>query len=172
MSGFWIKQVTALYRLELKIVTAAQSILLLVLRIYFGFQFSKGGWGKLVHIQSTTEFFSGLGIPLAGINAYLAGTVEFVGGICLFIGIGSRLITIPLIFTMLVAYATAHTSELQSIFANPNLYLKAPPFLFLLTSTPVLLFGPGCFSADWVIGKLVRNHARAPESPPPRQTVV
>lgn len=147
----WILKLVDYYRLGALLLNRLQPILLLILRLYFGYQFSKGGWGKLANLPSTTEFFAGLGIPAPGINAVMAGMTELVGGGCLLLGLFSRVSTIPLIGTMVVAYATAHPDELRALFGNTNLFLKAPPFLFLLTSILVLLFGPGCFSVDWCL---------------------
>ena len=66
----------------------------------------------------------------------------------LLIGVASRIITIPLIGTMLVAYLTAHTEQLvRAVMAdNAPLFFKAPPFPYLFTCLVVLLFGPGRLS--------------------------
>ncbi len=37
------------------------------------------------------------------LNVYLAGGTECIGGILLLLGLGSRFISIPLIFTMIIA---------------------------------------------------------------------
>jgi hypothetical protein len=67
-------------------------------------------------------------------------------------------VTIPLIFTMLVAYLTQHIDELQPLWTlrddgsyNPATFFKAAPFPYLLTALIVLLFGPGAFSIDGLI---------------------
>lgn len=151
----WLLKSVDYYRLGASLLNHLQPVLLLVLRLHFGYQFSKGGWGKLANLQSTSEFFAGLGIPAPGINAVMAGMTELVGGACLLLGLFSRVSTIPLIGTMLVAYVTAHPDELRALFGNTNLFLKAPPFLFLLTSVLVLLFGPGCFSVDWCLARFL-----------------
>ena len=54
----------------------------------------------------------------------------------------------PLIFTMIVAYATAESEALHAVFSDPNKFLSADPFLFLLASLIVLAFGPGKLSLD------------------------
>jgi putative oxidoreductase len=127
---------------------------LLIIRLYWGWQFCSTGFGKLTHIGKIIDFFSSLGIPLPALNAYLAGTTECVGGLCLLIGFASRLVAIPLIFTMLVAYATAERDALESIFSNPDKFTGADPFLFLLAAVIILIFGPGKISIDaWL-----KNH--------------
>ena len=50
----------------------------------------------------------GLGLPLPSLLANCAAWVEFLGGWLLLLGLMTRLISIPLIFTMIVAATTVH----------------------------------------------------------------
>jgi putative oxidoreductase len=68
--------------------------------------------------------------------------------------LGSRIITVPLICTMIVAYLTADSDAVKNIFSKPDAFLSADEFLFLLTSVIVLVFGPGIFSLDAVIARI------------------
>lgn len=145
------------YNLELRVLEHGQSLLLLVIRLYWGSQFFLTGRGKLLNIERTAGFFESLHIPLPLMNAYMAGAVECLGGLLLLLGLGSRVFTIPLIVTMLVAYATAHTAELQGVFRDPDAFLTAPPFLFLLSATLVLVFGPGRVSVDQFLTRSLMN---------------
>lgn len=145
------------YESTAKQLDRLQTILLLVLRIYWGYEFFITGRGKLLNIDRTAEFFTSLNIPLPLLNAYMAGITECVGGLFLLLGLASRVTAIPLIVTMLVAYGTAHTAELHGIFRNPDGFTSAPPFLFLLTACVVLVFGPGCFSFDELLKRFVGN---------------
>lgn len=131
-----------------------QSVFLLIIRLYWGWQFFQTGMGKLENITKITGFFQSLGIPFPTLNAYLAGSTECFGGLCLFLGLGSRLITIPLIFTMIVAYVTAEREALFSIFTNPDKFTGADPFLFMMAAVIVFLFGPGLFPADRLLKKI------------------
>lgn len=139
------------YEAEIHLLTRVQPVLLLALRLYWGYQFFLTGRGKLMNIERTAGFFESLHIPLPLLNAYMAGTTECLCGLLLLIGLASRLTTIPLIVTMCVAYLTAHSQELGQLFSNPDAFVTAPPFLFLLASTIVLAFGPGWISVDGLI---------------------
>ena len=50
----------------------------------------------------------GLGLPFPELLAFLAGWTEFLGGWLLLIGFFTRLISIPLMFTMFIAATTVH----------------------------------------------------------------
>ena len=81
----------------------------LALRLYLAPIFILAGWGKLKDLESTAYFFGEyLGLPLPELMALLAGSAEFFGGIALLVGVLTRWFAIPLMFTMLVAAATAH----------------------------------------------------------------
>lgn len=128
-----------------------QSPLLLVLRLYWGWQFFVTGKGKLTNLGKVTEFFASLNIPVPHLNAILAGCTECFGGILLLVGLGSRIITVPMIFTMCIAFLTAHLDITKHIFQNPDAFVTAPPFLFMLCCVIVLVFGPGVFSIDHLL---------------------
>jgi putative oxidoreductase len=130
-----------------------RSPLLLVLRVFWGWQFIETGWGKLMHLGRTAEYFSGLGIPAAHLNAFMAGGTEFLGGCLLVLGLYARLASVPLIVTMLIAYATAEKEALMAITSDPSKFTSAAPFLFLLVLLIVLAFGPGTFSIDRLLNR-------------------
>jgi putative oxidoreductase len=132
------------------------SPLLLLIRLLWGSQFFMAGQRKLQHLDTTAQFFASLGIPMPKLNAALAGSVEMLGGLCLVIGLGGRVVTFPLIFTMLVAYATAHRDTLGPL-AHGDLepFLTATPFQFLFACVLILVFGSGSLSADYLILKKV-----------------
>lgn len=130
-----------------------QTPLLFVVRTFWGWQFAQTGWGKLTHLDQTTEFFASLNLPAPKLNAMAAGGVELVGGCLLILGLFSRFISVPLIFTMIVAYVTADHEALAGIFKNPDGFTSAAPFLFLFSAVIVLAFGPGRWSVDGALAK-------------------
>jgi len=128
-----------------------QPVLLLVVRGWWGWSFFLTGKGKLMNLDKTTEFFASLNLPLPRLNAILAGSTECFGGLLLLFGLCSRLASVPLIFTMFVAYATADKEALHAIFSDPDKFTAATPFLFLFACLIVFAFGPGKLSLDELV---------------------
>ena len=142
------KTATRAHALLVKCGTMLQSPLLLAMRVWWGWSFFKAGKDHLTGHADYAEFFQTLHIPLPELNAWVAASVECVGGLFLLAGFASRLTAVPLSITMIVAYLTADNEALKSIFSDTEKFTSATPFLFLLTSLLVLAFGPGAFSAD------------------------
>lgn len=130
-----------------------QCPLLLVIRLYWGWQFFLTGRGKLLHLDRTANFFASLGIPAPKLNAVLASCTECSCGILLLLGLFSRFASPALIAVMCVAYLTADSEALHSIFSNPDKFLGADPFLFLFAALIVFVFGPGRISLDALLFK-------------------
>ncbi len=126
---------------------------LLAVRLYWGWQFFIAGKGKLMDITRVTEFFTSLGIPFPHANAVFVGGLECFGGLLLLAGLFSRWITAPLIINMCVAYLTAHREVVVNIFNNSDDFVSAAPFLFLMASLIVFIFGPGKISLDALCGR-------------------
>jgi putative oxidoreductase len=134
----------------------------LFVRLYWGWQMAQVGWGKLHNLPHVIEFFTSLGIPAPAANAYFVSVLEFVGGILLALGLGGRLIALPLAIDMMVAYVTADREALTLIFSDPGKFYNADPFTFLMASLIVLILGSGRFSLDWLIERLWLRNSLAP----------
>jgi putative oxidoreductase len=134
-----------------------QSPLLLAVRLYWGWQFFQTGYGKLMHISKVVGFFTSLGIPFPAFNAYFVSSLECVGGVLLFLGLGSRVIALLLTIDMLVAYLAADREALFSIFSDPGKFYAADPYTFFFASLLILVFGPGRVSLDSGLGYLRRR---------------
>jgi putative oxidoreductase len=142
------------YRMLNRAGDGLQSPILLLIRLYWGWQFIQTGWGKINNIPKVTGFFTDLGIPFPGLNAHFIAGLEFLGGILLVLGLGSRLIAVPLVIDMLVAYITADRDALFSVISDPDKFTGASPYTFLFASLIVLAFGPGKFAVDaWIAWK-------------------
>lgn len=142
------------HKLDSSLATLAgwvQPLLLLLIRGWWGWSFFLTGKGKLLHLDRTATFFAELNIPFPQLNALMAGTTECLGGLLLLLGLGSRLASVPLIFTMLVAYATADQAALQAVFTDADKFTGATPFLFLFACLIIFTFGPGKVSLDTLL---------------------
>lgn len=150
---------TGLAREGYEILVAGASSLkspfLLVIRLYWGWQMYVAGSAHLSDVPAMVERFTEWGVPFPTFNVYLSGITEIVCGLLLVAGVGSRLITIPLIINFCVAYLTASRDVLLNIFNDPDAFVSDGAFLFLLASLVVFIFGPGAFSVDGVLSKIL-----------------
>jgi putative oxidoreductase len=137
-----------------KVLGPFADVVLLVLRLTWGWQFFQTGLGKLRNIERVITFFTSLGIPAPALTAYFVGTLELVGGLLLLVGLFARPIALLLAGNMLVAYLTADREALVGVFSNLEAFQKADPFMFLLASVIVLAFGAGAVSLDRLIQKV------------------
>jgi len=148
----------------INLLNSLQSPLLLVVRLYWGWQFWQAGWGKLQDISKPIGFFTELGIPFPVFNAWFVSLLECFGGILLIVGLASRLISIPLVIDMAVAYLTADREALKAIFSEPDKFYAAAPYTFLFAALLILIFGPGTFSVDgWIAHSLRKRYPAEPE---------
>jgi putative oxidoreductase len=141
----------------------AQSPFLLLVRLYWGWQFAQTGWGKLHNLPQITQFFASLHLPFPAFTAQLVAGVEFVGGILLVLGLLSRFTGLVLSINMFVAYWTVDHEALTSIFSNPGKFYVADPYTFLFASLVVLIFGAGLFSMDRIIASRLASWASRPQ---------
>jgi putative oxidoreductase len=131
-----------------------QSLFLLFVRLYWGWQFMQTGWGKLHNLDQVTQFFTSLGIPAPGPTALFVASAECFGGALLILGLASRLTGLVLTVNMFVAYLTADREALLSFFSNPGKFYAADPYTFLFAALLILIFGPGWIALDtWIAHK-------------------
>jgi putative oxidoreductase len=133
--------------------TFLQSLVLLLIRLYWGWGFFQTGKGKLMDLDKVTQFFQSLGIPFPHEQAILAAATECVGGLLLLVGLASRLISVPLMILLTVAYLTADIDRVKMLFGDPDKFVTADEFLFLYLVVVVFAFGPGKFSIDWLLAR-------------------
>src|ERR1700752_5377193 len=134
------------------LVTYLQSPFLLFVRLYWGWQLAQSGWGKLHHLSNVGEYFGTLGLPMPAQMEVFIACVAFFGGIFLALGLASRITALVLTVNLTMAYVIGDREAMLSFFSDPDKFIAAAPFAFLLVSMIVLIFGAGKISADPAIG--------------------
>ena len=122
------------------------SLILLLLRLGVGGLMLVHGVGKfsMLFADAPIQFADPLGI---GLTTSLALTVfaEVLCSILLMLGLATRLATIPLIITMLVAVLIIHATD--------DIGKKEMPLLYLLIYMTIGMVGAGAYSIDNLIYK-------------------
>jgi hypothetical protein len=72
------------------VAASTTDILLLVGRVLIGWLFLSSSWGKLANIAGFEGYLTALKAPAPGIMAWIGASVEFLIGITLILGIGTR----------------------------------------------------------------------------------
>ena len=130
------------------------------LRLYLAPVFITAGINKLQSFDNTVAWFAaegwGLGLPFPAVLAALAIAAELLGGIALLVGLFTRLTTVPLMVTMLVAAFAVHWDN--------GWYAIAPSNAQTSVSAPLAVVGfPGAVeslkNSEAVAERL--DHARA-----------
>lgn len=121
----------------------------LLSRIAIGFIFVQSGWGKLHNLEKVTDFFISLGIPAAKLQAPFVAGVELIAGALVLAGLLTRVASVPLIGTMVVAILTAKRSDIHGL----GDLLFMPEFLFIILLLWLIVKGAGVVSLDYVLGR-------------------
>mgnify|MGYP006312885871 FL=1 len=120
----------------------------LLLRLGFGFFIVFGhGLGKLEMLLAGNFQFPALFGLSPAINLTLAMLAEFVAGVMVLIGLRTRLASIPIMLTMLVAVFAVHISDPLFAAAAQN-GSKEFALLFFLGFLGTFLLGSGRYSVD------------------------
>jgi putative oxidoreductase len=125
-------------------------------RVTVGLVFVGTGWGKLHSIPDVTSFFTDLGIPFPGFNARLTASTEFFGGLLVLAGLGTRLVSLPLAFTMVIAILTAKRPNIDGI----TTLVGFEEWSYLVFFIWLAVAGAGPLSLDALIAR-VRGRAAA-----------
>lgn len=151
-----------LARIGLRITGALAFIAPLLTRLVLGFGFYATGHGKLQDLHKVTGFFTDLGIPFPAVNAAFVSGLEYVGGILLLLGFGTRIIAAMLSCSMMVALMTADKATfLQKI---PSDVTDVTSFTFLVLLVWLVFYGPGPISIDKLVGKWLGLNGSQTES--------
>lgn len=116
----------------------------LAARVTLGLVFIESGWGKLHHLDKVTAFFTELGIPAPGLQAPFVSSVELVGGLLVLLGKGSRIASVLLAATMVVAILTAKRADLMGVTGLFGII----EWTYLVLLGWLAVNGPGALSLD------------------------
>jgi putative oxidoreductase len=141
----------SLYKRFVGSVNHGKDAALFLLRCVLAYGFWEPAKTKWADIHSVAEWFGTLNIPAPTFQAYLAASTEMAGVFMLTLGLGTRIISIPLMITMLVAIKTVHWAN--GFPAGDNGY--EIPLYFLLMLFTLLSFGSGKISVDYFIKRSV-----------------
>lgn len=126
-----------------------KDIPLLMIRLVLAYGFYVPAKMKWSDIDSTIDWFKSMGMPAPALNAYLAASTEAAGVVLLVLGLGTRIIAVPLMVVMLVAIKTVHWGN--GFEAGNNGY--EIPLYYLIMLGVLFVYGPGRLSVDGVIGR-------------------
>ncbi len=140
------------FRFE-EIANKGQDLALLFLRLILAYGFWEPAKTKWKDINSVADWFESMGLFAPKVSAYMAATTEMLGVFLLILGLGTRLISLPLIITMLVAIKTVHW--VNGFAAGENGY--EIPLYFILMLFVLVCFGSGKISVDYLIKKMKKN---------------
>lgn len=131
-----------------------------IARVSIGWVFVQSGWGKLHNLSKVIEYFSSLGIPAPQLQAPFVASVELVGGLFILAGLFTRVVSVPLSVSMVVALLTAKSGDISSA---SDLF-GTVEFLYLLVLGFLAAFGAGALSLDRI---LVRRFTPGDAPPTP-----
>ncbi len=119
-----LNQCSTLWQNIILRLTKADGIAALALRLYLAPIFWMAGTHKLAAFEDTVAWFGnddwGLGLPFPWLLAALATFTELAGAVLLTLGLMTRVIAIPLIFTMIVAMTSVHGEFGWQAIADPS----------------------------------------------------
>ena len=130
-------------------LSTLKSIPLLLLRLVLAYGFYNPAKMKWGNINGIAQWFESMNYPLPTLNAYLAATTEAAGVVLLLLGFATRLISIPLMFTMLIAIVTVHWS---GGFEAGNNGFEIPLYYMIMLFV-LFIFGSGKLSIDSLLSK-------------------
>jgi putative oxidoreductase len=136
-----------------------RSLLLLAIRLYWGWQFATDGWGKLNHLDRVGSYFAQLGLPAPHATALFVSLIEFAGGITLAAGIATRLTSLVLFANMTVAFWVAEKDAFLALISNPDKFQAADAYNYWFAALLILILGPGLFAVDTLVSRRLKSDA-------------
>ena len=129
------------------------SLLILALRVFFGVLFFTHGLDKMINFNTLSETYP----SVLGFGSYMTLMVsifcEFACSLFLIAGLMERVVLLPMIASMAVAFFDIH----DGMFPEGELSL-----IYLILFVVLLLTGPGRYSVDYLIDMKFQKEKHAP----------
>jgi putative oxidoreductase len=154
-------------RLGLRAAAAFAFLPPLVTRITLGFTFYLTGRGKLANFDTFVSFLADQGVPAPVLNAHVVARLEYYGGILLVVGLLTRLVSLGLAGTMVVALLTERRQFFESWRTTGDIGpTDISSYVFLLFFTWLVVYGPGLVSLDALLARWLGPGRKPPEAVP------
>ena len=118
-----------------------------ILRLMVGIIFLLHGWAKLQNPAGFIGFVGSLGFPAPALFGWLVILLEFVGGLLLILGLGTRPVAFALTVEMLITTLLVK-SRIGFIAPQGGGVGAELDLLLLAASTALLILGAGALSID------------------------
>ena len=120
---------------------------LLIIRVLAGFGIMTHGYSKLFEwgVSGFIDSVAGMGFPLPGFFGWAAALSEFLGGILLILGLGTRIAGFFIACTMFVAVVVRHAGE--------SFGAREKALLYFTIATSLLAMGGGRYSLDYYLNR-------------------
>lgn len=129
------------------------SLLILALRVFFGVLFFTHGLDKMINFNTLSDTYP----SVFGFGSYMTLMVsifcEFACSLFLIAGLMERIILLPMIASMAVAFFDIH----DGMFPEGELSL-----IYLILFIVLLLTGPGRYSVDYLIDTKFQKEKQTP----------
>jgi putative oxidoreductase len=132
----------------------------LFVRLFVGYFFFETGWAKAHDLDGFADRFAQWGIPHPAFNAALCAYTELIGGALTIVGLGTRIVSIPMIINMAVAIGAVNLKHVTGL----DEFVELDEPLYALCYFWLMVGGPGRVSLDYLIARAVGV------SSPPRAT--
>lgn len=128
----------------------------LLIRLFVGYFFFETGWAKTRDLEGFTRRFVHWGIPHPAFNAALSAYTELIGGTLTVVGLGTRIVSLPMMINMAVAILAVNLKHVAGL--DDFVELDEP--LYALCYFWLMIDGPGRASIDFLAARaLSRRHS-------------
>ena len=126
-----------------------QDLSLLLFRLILAVGWYEPAMMKVKNLNGVAEWFGSMNYPIPMISVSISMVTEVSGIILLILGLGSRIVALPMMFIMVVAIFTVHISN---GFAAGDNGFEIPLYYFVMLFA-LVVYGSGKYSVDHLLSK-------------------